>query len=666
MKADHSQRFLLTFLLSFFSYFIWGQVALDTCSVCQGQEKKLIVQSITDSDLLDGTTFHVYWYFGDGHYKKEWVTLNDPLSSGYTGFPMRHIFYDQGTPYGDGFVEITRVYTEDNPPPPPPPPKRFGFGPISCDPGPCVTPIITPPDSPLKVEMNRNLVRDHTISFIINYKAYPNCSNHGLKGKLGFTFPTDALEVTSTSHDAFLTTTYTEPLLWEIPYSNKGGRVFVNAKVKSSVSLNQNLDIKTTFDFFKNGAEGADPCQTWEDKLEESKIEASHDPNALVSPSSFIGCELQDNFIQYVIRFQNIGAGEAKRVEIRDIIPEAFSANISAINTIYPTHSITGASLVPTLAGREARWVIDGKYLRGGSENLLGVNQIVSGQPALESETIDSLVFQIQFDSIFKPAPCDAIINQAEIIFDCNSSIHTNPYILKFGCWQSETGSALDSICMTCDEGNIQMCHPIEMKNSFDLEYYASSRNSANQPCQIQVPEAQIPYSQFSWYPPVGLSATNIPYPTFSPTRSTDYYRVRAYKENNVCKREILKLPIKVSCQLEIATTTDECIGNNQIKVTATITDHEPGADIVWMTPYPCNTAFTFDTIVSGPFPTGIQLKAIDRNTNCAKTIELTLNDPNCDDDPHLPFWAWVAIAFGGIFLIYLFSRIISNSNENQ
>lgn len=670
MKTNRSQRFLPPFLFLFFAYFINAQTITKT-PLCGGSPcgsnyttVELSITGITDTNLVGGEGFRFYWYFGDGHYLNETDTLSSPLSSS-TEFKKTHTFIGNGT-YDDVFLEVTRIYTENRPP------KRFYFADpnttgdeitIQCSSS-CSYQSIASPEAPLKMKMNRNPVPGHKISFIITYDAI-SCGSSA-NNLLKFEDLSNALDSISTFPVAI--NPGSNPLMWKPAPGSNPGRVFVSATLKpeSQIPIGTLLDFKSNLTLKVKDSDP--PCEEWDSNLMNQKTVHSHDPNDLDSPSSYLLCEKETDSIRYTIRFQNIGEGPAKRIEIRDIIPEVFQLNDNSINTIYPTNDTS--KLTYTIHGHEVRWIIEKSYHKNrDTTGLKGTNQYGYGVDFFEPATIDSLVFKIPFKPTFNPVPCDAIVNRAEIIFDCNPSIYTNPHILRFGCLDTlpspvplpSTNAVLDT-CLYCGEKNIAFYGPLTFTGSDTMTYNELIGILPNPPVYSTPPGIT---SHYRWYPATGIvSSSTDQNPSFLPSRSTEYFRVRSFWGPDTCGKEITKIPIIVPCSLALQTEVECNADQDTITLTATATGaFSSPSNLAWVG-CPDNTSTTYTQTFVQPFPDFVEITVSDTETGCVDTIRITLACKRTN--PVHEALLYIAIGIIAVLALFrIFTQRTTTPNEN-
>ena len=612
MNTYAFQRSFLIVLLLFVSHVFWGQNININQSASNAAEVEFKIDGITDTNLVNGTDFRIYWQFGDGHFADYRIYIADSLDNN-TVISYTHKFERPGN-FEDVFLEVARLYSEDHPP------KRFHFSrpssPVVIN---CTLPcehqsIPRPPsDSTLKLQTNRNIVPGDSITFIITYDSIP-CGSSELN-RLTFSFTPNALEIATVIPDPITPITNSSPIKWSIPKDDKpADRVFISAKISDQLNEGDFLDFFAHLELYKSLT---DICETRDASIEKVKAVRSHDPNDLDSPSNYLSCDTEDELVEYTVRFQNIGNGPATRIEIRDIIPTGvFLLNDTSINIIHPVSDII--SLDYTIVNdHEVRWVIEGDLLKG-PDDLRGTGESGFGSSIFESETIDSLVFTIPFRPDFDPNQCDAVINRAEIIFDCNPSIFTNPHILRFGCL--DTINFPVDTCFFCGDSVILDYTPLT-HNGVDTLSYNDLIGVLPVPPSISAVPSQ---SYYRWYPPAGITSSNtIPNPEFLPTRSTDYYRIRTYD----CGKEITKIPIIVECELHLDHEIDCNPLNGEITVTVTASGSSNPSNLVWADEGGCiiNPDTTYTKIFKTPSSDEFVITVTDRANNCNETLRIKL-----------------------------------------
>lgn len=138
-------------------------------------------------------------------------------------------------------------------------------------------------------------------------------------------------------------------------------------------------------------------------------VELAHDPNFKTPSLSVVA--VAGGLIEYRIDFQNDGAGYAQNVHVSDELEDYL---LNAPQFILASHSVVNP--VPTqVAPRVWQWSFR-------NMNLMGLNDR-NYTPDKEPLTKGWLRFQVPIGQV---APCQAIVNSARIVFECNPPIYTD------------------------------------------------------------------------------------------------------------------------------------------------------------------------------------------------------------------------------------------------
>ena len=552
-----------------------------------------------------------FLHCGDGRYEE----LSD--TSSVVNIPHIYGINWQNYPaeYGNIYVEITKLYSENDPP------LRFYFNDttpgsgnklkIHCNPdyANCVQSLPFLVQKEVSISANRDIVPGHDITFIIGYQV--RCANN--QGEIVFEFDSSAFKINSYSLDEFATEDRGQSIdrsriIWDAHQLKENsefrGFLFVRATADTNLTelLNNTLLITATIE--------GETCEQTTDILADAEVKRSHDPNDLDSEFDFSCLDIDQPVVKYIIQFQNTGEGPAYEVVIKDIIPEVY--NIDSIKMISPPWIIGSDTLKYEVNGREVIWRLDSLFLNKGLGKLMGTGETGYGVSIPNELTKDKLIFTIPYLEGFQPKQCEAIINQAEIIFDCNESYFTNPHIFDFGC--DNVGDS----CQVCDKTFVKLPPVIRPENNkgFLMNELFPILNSI-----IDSNKEETEY-HFRWYPPVYIDRTDILIPVISAIKNIDYHLVISKKSLTECSKQIITFPIRVECNLQIESNI-ECNFSGEKWLEATVTGDTYLDNIIWQD---CSRGASFIKEFTDYSQDSVLLSVVDPITNCHSSIKMSLD----------------------------------------
>lgn len=607
--------------------------------------------------LFQDTTrgaYSIFLYCGDGRYEE--LKVDDTLldSSSVTishAFPRAdEINQSFIAEYDSIYAEVTKLYDENDPP------KRLLFeGPggttkliVDCSAGNyCIRPDFLILKEQIELTANRDIVPGHEITFIIKYDV--GCATDS--AKIVFEYDKYAFDINdfTFSSSGFITQnpasdTSRAQICWKadsLKINNGAKGVLYVEATADSVYLQELLSSSLLITATLAG----DACTETVSELLDAEVSTSHDPNDLDSESDFSCLDIAElPPVKYVIKFQNTGEGPARTVIVKDIIPDVY--DVSTIELIYPPVVIGRDSISFRVDGQLATWVLSGKFLNAFTNKtgqLHGTAERLFGLPYPEEFTRDEVIFTIQYNDDFQPEPCDAIINQAEIIFDCNNAYYTNPHVLDFSC-DPDTDS-----CYVCNKTMTRM-PPVTWASTAE----SVVRMDTIFPILDSLNNVAGTISSFRWYPPP-LSGANTLTPEIVFTKNIDYYLVLSNAAAGIsgkCTKEIITFPIRVDCDLQINTNINcDTAGVKWLEANVT-SDNLFLNDLSWQD---CSEGRTFNLEITNYSQDSILLSVVDRVSNCYTIVKVG-TECNNPIGPDIPGWGWGVLAFllvGGAYTYF-------------
>ena len=614
---------------AYYRYFFFTFLFLFLNQSAHAQQSQVVISAVGDCDSLNDCntyiftasnirseygdisgSYRIFWYFGDGEYIDYVDTLDDTNPNTF----VTHIFNQSGD--FEIYMEAVPRYEIDKPP------KRFQYsGTFSptCTDSTCGTAKVSLPSGPFYHTSNRDFVSNQKVSYLLTYANLCGPGDSPANPVSGTIFlrydskqlkPDDIRPISEPSANITFTETEEdndiEKMKWVFSQLPRGStwNIIIPFVVNSSMNVGDSLNIVIGV----NMAGSFNNCIYNPDSMSvDFPVKNSHDPNDLIADIDK-SCNPRDvNIVEYVIRFKNNGDGPATRVLIKDEMPEYF--DISTIETIYPLSS----GLPPPHSnpkGREIRWELSEDYLRGRS--LKGTRQKEFGKSIFLEDCVDSLVFTVERIPNLPSLPidsCDAIVNRAEIIFDCNTPFYTNPYIFRFGCDTTIAGTPL-------------ACECIEQPSI--IKTVSGTYIPGGNPIQLRIDTSHLPKLdgiKFVWYPSEGLNNITTMEPLASPIKKTDYFLIASNPGS--CERTIYQNTVDVPCDLKII---PEITCMNGIKSVAAKVDSD-SRHLQWQD---CTT-FGNDIEISNIKNRYLYLSVVDTITNCFATIDLEVV---CPDEP--------------------------------
>ncbi|MFZ2901176.1 MAG: hypothetical protein WA004_21275 [Saprospiraceae bacterium] len=496
--------------------------------------------TFTVSGLPDHSAgYSYYWFFDDGAYAITNVnTVNHTFQTflGSGGSANRTVR-----------VEVTRLYEKGD--------KPTSMT-LNLTPGTAVTEPETV-STPLSIMPNRTPVPGDLVTYVVTYGK--SCDGEN-PSKIELYY--DPAEMTPVQADAkgFHLENLDFSTAGKVVVNLNGAsfnldaarRVFLPFEVKPEVQEYQTVGISGDI-FYGINTQSClgNPVTAYQD------AQLSHDPNYIVANTPMVcGPVSNAQKLQYTIHFQNIGQAPAKTVEIRTWLPKFFSQT-----SVYQIPPYGGSPILLPVNNGEIVWTLSGPNLNDGKD-LRGTGESGYGVKFFEEDTKDSIVYEVTFDppqgTVFDP--CQAVINRAEIVFDCNPSIYTNFYQTVIGCPTSVVGNCY------CDtlSGTVISSDTLLFAGSllpFDV--------SGTSPIGVV------------WYPPVFLTDPFSATPSAGPTRTIDYM---ASLRKTGCSYDLAHYRVEQNCDLSISAKVNykKCKGGVIADIEAKAITSGSAANLVW------------------------------------------------------------------------------------
>ena len=295
-------------------------------------------------------------------------------------------------------------------------------------------------------------------------------------------------------------------------------RIFVRFEVTENVEVGDIVEVGAKLSY-----DGAAPPGCDFSAASSLGAVKSHDPNYIIgNRSKFCGGAAPWDSVTYSIHFQNIGEAPAQTVEVRTYLPIYFRND--TIESNFPFEIRANREIVWTLNAGVDTIPPDGLRGTGEADFPFGAFPI--------EDTRDTIWYKVYFsdDNTVRELiaePCRSIINQAEIVFDCNPSIFTNFYTTEIVCDTARMGN----LC-ACDRTILREMPPVKISSLLTegLNLGSSQMDAV-------------------WYPGVSLGDQFAAITSASPTKGITY--VSSVKGSR-CTQQIVIQPVDMECDLDI------------------------------------------------------------------------------------------------------------------
>lgn len=559
--------------------------------------------------------YKVFFFAGDGSYVLDEVLADDAFSG--ASWTYSHTYPD-GTATYPPYVEMTDIYDDNTNPPgrAAAPPFSTGIGSGgSSQPANLggFTATITPV---------RKMVTDHALTYIVTYEN-PNITSNpceAISGNVVFTF--DASKIQYTGYETYpgaavvdATNATTGTLL--IPFTNlaKGQQKNTFLKFTTTGLYQQTVAPPSARMQISSGSEGCDYSQINTRVFtlsEHNTIESAHDPNRKSVWLEQVGTQ---QFLVYLIEFQNDGADTVKNVTITDELDIKLKGCV--LNDAYLTFKPNrGQKQPPTFL---SNGIIN---IEWQNVNLPGLGQPDYGSAFGEPETKGSVKIRIPLETGCPNAykPCDAFLNRASIRFDCNPPIETNLTIFNLNCagrWavtDTHTSATTIPATMACADTLHSIDTVTAVVGGFQLLDTATESFFANGGFICQ------------WYPESGLGNATMVNPNVTEYKNRTYTMVASKS----CERYILHRTVVVPCAITLSASVQPVGANYDVTLTVA---NPSGNPLQWQD---CSQVTTNPMTISNLVPGKYYFSVYDQQTGCYAEQWVTLcgNQPTVADTP--------------------------------
>lgn len=487
---------------------------------------------------------------------------------------------------------------------------------------------------PLSIVPNRTPVPGDSVTYVVSYGRY--CEDQ-IPSRIELDYDPDEMTAVQAGgkgfHQEILDFSTAGKVVITLNSSSfdndKCRRVFLPFAIKPEVQEHQTVGISGNIFFGAKDRSclGSNPVTAYQD------AQLSHDPNYIVANTPMVcGPVSGGDTVQYTIHFQNTGQAPASTVEVRSYLPVFFSP--ANVNTTYPS----GMTNPTPVSKGEVVWTLTGVRLNGGNP-LRGTGEPGYGASFFEEDTKDSIVYEVVFDppngTVFEA--CQAVVNRAEIVFDCNPSIHTNFYQTVIGCQDiSPSGCA-------CDSSGVVIFS--------DTLLYSGS------PLALVVSGTGL--DGLVWYPPAYLQPDPFSLTaSINPPRSIDY--MASLKKSNGCSYDLVHYRIEQNCDLAISAKVKylKCKGGVLADIEAEAITTGSAANLVWN--WECSTldqdkkgaAFTLKNRGPGVYHFTVK----DTQTGCWAEAVVAVSG-SCSKFPLKPALIGAALVLAGLVFYSIFRK---------
>ncbi|MCW5924236.1 MAG: PKD domain-containing protein [Saprospiraceae bacterium] len=538
--------------------------------------------------------YRVFLFTGDGQYRLDEMLADMPNPS----WVYAHSYASSGnfTP----FVETVDAYDDKQKPP-----KQLLGSPINIGTGTGnQLPNVNLGIYPVNIIPVRAMVSGHSITYILTYENPTSSACETITGDVVFTFDKEKLEYKN--HETY-------PGSDNVDATNvSNGTIKINlSNLARGTQKNAFLRFKT---IGQHQATVTPPTAAMQLTSTDcgistrpfvlsghNVVESSHDPNR---KTAFIEERNGQQYLIYQITFQNDGPAPVKKVTITDEL-DAKLKNCVLNNSNFSHHP------AGTFSFSVQNGIIEAVI---NNINLPGTGQLGYGSAFQEPATIGRLRIEIPLGNSCPSTrlPCDAILNRAQIRFDCNPPIETNLAVVNLNCGAT---FAPDTTCQNTVLSDSTFVLPDDSGTNISLPLLDASTLSF------------LTTNGFhcQWYPESGLIGANTANAIVTEKRNRTYTLVAS----KACQRYFIHRTIKVPCALALSEsiTPGTTSGTYNVALTAT----GPNAPLVWQD---CSTGNTWQML--NLIPGTYYFSVYDPATGCYadKLITLCGQEPNVSDTP--------------------------------
>lgn len=401
---------------------------------------------------------------------------------------------------------------------------------------------------------NRNPKPGDIVTYVITYQNYCDTPKFA---SIDFKFDSDVFEskYTYKSYHGESHSNLGNWLKWDfsIP-SGEQRNIFVTLKTKNDSGL---IGVEVNNDISLTDGTGEPLCPSNPNpEIPSQKVVHSHDPNFkyIEEAPICLGEIVEEQWREYYIEFQNIGAGPADSVTVIDLLhghldwtSVVFDCN-DYLQSKFSTNPSTGINCSFSRIGNTVQWEFTGLNLRGMGEPGYGTD-------FHPEDTKGWLRFRAHSKIGTQLSPCGAVPNRAEIIFDCNPSIFTNNALSRVACFE----------CFFCEE-QVFVLDTIPFGS--DIITTEITSNLSGSPSD---------YS-YEWYPTDLVTNPTVLNTVLTPTQTTDYTLI--VSRESPCERYIFHKRIKVDCISSLDIVLDKvsqmCTPTQTASIQASVTGNAP------------------------------------------------------------------------------------------
>lgn len=542
------------------------------------------------ADTADDDNWRVFVNFGDGTF---WMGLK-------SAFDWRTFTYET-MPSKPLYAELTPTYDDDD--------KNPGRSALVTYNGPASSSDhqrdVIMGTKYVKLQSNRSPLRGDSITYIITYQHQREC-NQSTKGDLVFHYDPDVLELEIPGTNLSSIDRYnseTEYLL-----GSALGKIHLKfAGLQQGEQRNIFLRMVTKTDFASTHAY-VPPWVTYSDTLEEKRpdiqcgddvvqdtsnmqyqaVLTSHDPNYKFGAENSLAPSPNTDWVTFTVMFQNEGPDSTRQVKVYDEL-DPLLVRDTPILVSWSTPKRPKL----TIDNRTVKFDFGSLQVRGLGEEDYGIKfgedstkEVFTFRCAVRKQT--RLNTDLADPNVVEYRPCDAICNQAWVIFDCNPRYPTNVAKVPIRC--SPSGPSPSPSPSPAPTAFIapSLCQEFRDTLNFDT---LSTDSFLLLPTQLAQLSATLQVStgqKYKWYPsenllnPFALNPV-VRNPSANKPPPHQYVLV-ASSSSPQCMRRIAHVNLPSPCSLSIVITpifsgAGGCASGQITSLEASVTGLDPNDD---------------------------------------------------------------------------------------
>ena len=596
----------------FGSWYFWDPPAPTLVATQSGQETIFTLQDLPPLTVDDpDARYKVFLFTGDGHsYIKETVR-NTPLQIVHT--------YGSAGPFAP-YAEFVAIYDDTKNEPP----GIAKINNITPSTGTAPPPDITLTNEILNITAVREIVPEHSITFIVTYKN-PDCGKDDqpdISGTLKFKYDTQILEPDGSGVESgywnavdHVTSSWqnTSPVEIDLDPLPAGTQRNIYLRFKTKQGVKEGDPITQVPRVELELASGSSLCNSnyplFYELSSMNTVKNGHDPN---QKTLDLIVDNGQQYFEHTIFFQNDGHAEVNKI----LITDELDAQLNCISSITPNDiTCSPPTVIPPSSITFNNHTLQVQLT---DMKLPGLKQHGFGSDFYENDTKGWLKFRTPATPGCPTIPpCGALLDRATIQFECNPPLET--VLAEWHNRCSTFGSPPLPATSSAPAAAI-----MNIQCSTDTIVVDTSVTTPFLPIGIDL--SDYAPEECHWYPTSGLDLTNPKAPVLLEQKNKTYTLVAS----KACQRLILHRIVRVPCNLKlqepVITTNTSNDGTITYNISCGVDGNSP--DVKWQD---CThqQQFSYNNVGAGTY----YFSVYNSETNCwdekwVSTMKAT-DDPN-------------------------------------